>query len=157
MTTKKDIQKNTGTINLFKLLSRVLCKEEIDTRSLPTYVMLYNQPYTDVTEKPYTSSFTTSQLLRNFMDIRSNYSSSEDNCYKSNFVTTIYCSDLTNTSQTYNNLTLALISSDKKSILAAVTFSPEVYNTVRSGGQANIKWVLTISNSDTAISSLSEE
>lgn len=159
--TRSVVKHNHGTTHLFRLLSTILCKDNFNTLSLPTYFMLYKTTPQEIVQSPDTSVNTSRALLRTYVDIVSQ-SSSENNVFESTFTSTIQSSMLTNTTPVEDgNLTLALISGDKRSILAAVEFSSSIYNIVCSGGQTFVKWVMSISNADDiaakAIAELLEE
>ena len=152
--TKKAVAKNHGTSNLFRLFSVMLCKEDFKLRSLPTYFMLYESDYATILDNPETNAAAhqNKKLFRVYLDIQSNYSSFENNAHHANFISTVDSSILVSTQQltSSTNLSLALVDADKKHILAVVEFDRDVYNIIRNGGQAVIRWSLTVSNVDEA-------
>lgn len=152
--TRKMIAKNHGTFHLFRLLSTLLCKETYSVDSLPTYFMLYKKPVSDIVTTPDTAAHSKSEILRGFVDIVSQ-SSSYNNVFESTFMSTIDSSMLGSklSEGDRDNLTLGLISGDKRSILAAVEFDSATYGIVSDGGQTFVKWIMSISNSDDIVAS----
>ena len=144
---KKSVKHNTGSIYLFKLIASVLCRENYSSAKLPTYVMLYNNTVDNIINDPVVQHHRSYELLNRTVDIVGYSSTSINSDIESNFITTIYQSMLTQTLNTPSKVTLALISADKNEILAAVEFDTDIYTIIRSGSQAQLKWVLTISNS----------
>lgn len=148
--TRTALKKNHGTINLFRLLTTVLCKEQFSALSLPTYFMLYNVDPSTIVSDPIPANHRTKQLLNNYISI---ISQTEEDltlspCFASTFTATISASMLIGQSNIDNGVTLALVSGDKQSILAAVEFDHDVFNIVSAGGQTFVKWIMSIANAD---------
>ena len=140
---KKFITHNNGTKNLFHLLTKVLCNEEYSRKDLPNYFYLLSSSVNDVLKNPDTNEHT--NILRFGIEI-SKQSKILEGKYTIEFLGSLTSGNLLNTVTDYTNLTLALVSANKQSILAAVEFSIESFNIVKSGGQAQLKWVMTIEN-----------
>ena len=47
-----------------------------------------------------------------------------------------------------HSLVLAIVAGNQKSLLATVTFDHTIYETVRNGGQAVVRWRMSLSNGD---------
>lgn len=160
--TRKMIARNHGTMHLFRLLSTLLCKEPYSVDSLPTYFMLYKGTVSEILSAPDTAANSGRQLLRGYVDIVSQ-ASSTDMVFVSTFTSTIDASMLASkvSDGERENLTLGLVSGDKRYILAAVPFDSATYGIVADGGQTFVKWIMSISDSDeivaSAISTLLEE
>lgn len=152
--TRKMVAKNHGTTHLFRLLSTLLCKEPYSVDSLPTYFMLYKGTVSDILAAPDTAANSNKQLLRGYVDIISQ-SSSVDMVFESTFTSTIDASMLSSRDGVSGgeNLTLGLVSGDKRSILAAVPFNSAIYGIISGGGQTFVKWIMSISNSDEIVAS----
>lgn len=149
--TRTAVAKNNGTRNLFKLLATVLCRETYQTRSLPTYLMLYDKDVESIIDDPYTNAHSANRLLRNYVDIVSQ--SSNDQTVTSTITSTIDCAMLLKklTPEQATNVSLCLISGDKKDILAVIQFDPQTYAIVSNGGQTFVKWDLSISNNESEV------
>lgn len=143
--TKRQIAYNNGTINLFRLLARILCIEEFNGDDLPTYLMLYSDKPYMILKNPTVANHQSREVLREYLPVTSYVSETQDN-FQSNFVSSIDSTYIYNRSQKYNDLTLALVDQRKRNILAVVEFDVDTYNTVRNGGQAGLHWILEISN-----------
>lgn len=160
--TRTSVKHNHGTNHLFRLFTSILCKETFHTHNLPTYFMLYNTDTQALLSRPDVSTHTSSMLLRQYVDITSQ-SSSKDSIYQATFSSMIDSAMLAGKLPNYATapLTLALVSGDKKSILAVVPFDNEQYGIVSSGGQAYIRWIMSLSNADdltaSAIANLLED
>lgn len=150
--TRSAVARNHGSYHLFSLLSTILCKEDFQQSSLPTYFMLYAGDVDTIISSPDTKSHIARQMLNTYVDIVSESSSSQK-IFNSTFTSTIdfpmIIPDKGKTAP--ENLTLGLISGDKRSILAAVPFDSTVYSIVSDGGQTFVKWIMSISNSDDII------
>ena len=140
---KKFITHNNGTKNLFHLLTKVLCNEEYSRKDLPNYFYLLSSSVDAVLATPITSEHT--NILRFGIEI-SKQSKIIEGKYTIEFLGSLTSGNLLNTVTTYEHLTLALVSANQQSILAAVEFSIDSFNVVKSGGQAQLKWVMTIEN-----------
>ena len=141
---KKFITHNNGTKNLFHLLTKVLCNEEYSRKDLPNYFYLLSSSVNDVLNKPNTNDHT--NILRFGIEISKQSKIDNEGKYTVEFLGSLTSGNLLNTVTEYKNLTLALVSANQQSILAAVEFSIESFNIVKSGGQAQLKWVMTIEN-----------
>lgn len=152
--TRKAVARNHGTMHLFRLLSTLLCKDSYSVDSLPTYFMLYKGTVSEIIADPDTSVNVSRQLFHGYIDIVSQ-ASAVDRVYESTFTSTIDSSMLVSklSENERSNLTLGLISGDKRSILAAVEFDPATYGIVSEGGQTFVKWIMSISNSDEIVAS----
>lgn len=152
--TRRAVARNHGTLHLFRLLSTLLCKEPYSVDSLPTYFMLYKGTVSEIISAPDTAVNISKQLLRGYVDIVSQ-ASSVDSVFESTFTSTIDSSMLVSklSEGERANLTLGLISGDKRSILAAVEFDSATYGIVSDGGQTFVKWIMSISNSDDIVAS----
>lgn len=156
---------NSGTANLFRMFSKLLCKEDFSTRALPTYFMLY-----DVTKEmdgtvtrtlmdnPDVKLHTNKNLLTNYLEF-SSYSSVEQEDttktrYISNFVATIKPEMMISRDpdrvSAIQHVRLAIISSDKASILSVVEFPRKVFATLcentSAASQVLIRWKTYIDN-----------
>lgn len=140
---KKFITHNNGTKNLFHLLTKVLCNEEYSRKDLPNYFYLLSSSVEAVLAEPITTEHT--NILRFGIEI-SKQSKIIEGKYTIEFLGSLTSGNLLNTVTTYEHLTLALVSANQQSILAAVEFSIDSFNVVKSGGQAQLKWVMTIEN-----------
>lgn len=151
---KKVVSRNHGTANLFRLFSVLLCKgrDGAFATKLPAYFMLYNKSLQAVVNTPYTAAHKEQQVLKQYVVVDS-YTSIEEDLYMSNFGATLTSAHLYNFDQ-YTTLSLALVSGDKQDILAVVEFSERVYDTIRNGGQAIVKWQMMLSNWDVAVASI---
>lgn len=152
--TRKMVAKNHGTMHLFRLLSTLLCKEPYSVDSLPTYFMLYKGTVSEILAAPDTAANSGKQLLRGYVDIVSQ-ASSVDMVFESTFTSTIDASMLASKvgEGERENLTLGLVSGDKRAILAAVPFDSATYGIISDGGQTFVKWIMSISNSDEIVAS----
>lgn len=154
--TKRYVSYNSGTLNLFKLFARLLCKEHFDGSDLPLYFMLYAATPDQLIADPNFAKHEKIQVLRELLNIssyvtesRSSITSKTTN-YQSNFVSELDSTYVYNTARMYNDLSLALIDGRKSNILAVVEFSTDVYEVIRRGGQAGLRWILEISNDSSA-------
>lgn len=143
--TKRQLTYNSGTINLFKLFSRILCIEEFNGDDLPCYLMLYSDVPSMILGKPTVMDQRGREILREYVPINS-YVSETNNNFQSNFVSSVDSTYVRDKSKVYRDLTLALVDQKKQNILAVVEFDVDVYNTVRNGGQAGLHWILEVSN-----------
>ena len=144
---KKSIKRNSGTSNLFRLFSVIMSREDFTYKNLPTYFMLYNCSYAELVANPSVESNTSYQLLNNFLDMNS-YSTKDELNFNAVFTSTLSTAMLLNTTEAYPYYSLAIISGDKTSILAAVDFESDVYDVVKTGGQSLIKWIMTVTNKE---------
>lgn len=152
---KKYTQHNSGTSNLFKLFSEIMCREIPDgfLNSLPGAMLLYCSDKMTLVRNPDVTDPENQKmmLLRKPLSLTAYSSVSEidgQRAYQANFRSELHFAQLLNTNEQYEDLTLALVSNDLKSILAVVDFNKEVFNIVRNGGEAIMKWIITVSNLD---------
>lgn len=147
--TRTSVKHNHGTSNLFRLLTTILAKENFKTKTLPTYFMLYAAKPSDLLGSPYVSNFSSKALLYNFVDIISQSETNDANLFSATFTSTIDSSMIIGTtSDTHNNISLALVDGAQQNILAVVEFDEGTYGIINSGGQTFVKWVMTLANAD---------
>ncbi len=146
---------NSGTSSLFRLFSKLITKEGLNElisdggRSVsfyvPSYIMLYDANVDDVLTYPRSSQH--SKLLLDYVSLNSNTEQPLLGKYQAVFTATILHSYLIDKASNRDNLTIALVSGDKETILAAVSFSSETYNkSLLGGGQALVKWSMGLEN-----------
>lgn len=142
----KQIEKrNSGSCNLFRLISCFLSKSSYSMNSLPAYFNLYTDSKDTLLSNSTTSSRTS--VLRNFIDVSSEAKTdTKYTKFTTEYIGTLTSGNLVDTNVSYSHLTLCLISADKNEILAAVDFPVESYNVVRNGGQVQLKWIMEFKN-----------
>lgn len=160
--TRTSVRHNHGTNHLFRLFTSILCKDTFHTHNLPTYFMLYSVDTQALLSQPDVERHKSDMLLRQYVDITSQ-SGSQDSIYQATFSSMLDSSMIIAKLPNYAtaSITLALISGDKKSILAVVPFDNEQYGIISNGGQAYVRWIMSLSNADditaSAIANLLEE
>jgi hypothetical protein len=150
---------NKGSSNLFKLFASLMCGDEYSVSPLPYFIMLYDTDVDSVLRNPSPHAHTEYAALNRKVVLHRYFSDqgiAEDRIYSAIFDTSITREYLSNYVVTCNKenqsiegkpvLTLALISQDGNSILAAVPFLKEEYDHIVAGGSAIIKWSMSLSN-----------
>ena len=148
---KEQVIRNNGTVNLFNLVSKFLCSELSGNieQYLPTYVMLYMSHASMIQASPTTSSHSKEALLNVFIPVVRYTDPLSPK--EANFDFSITKDQLDQFGREGDDMTLALVSGDKKNIIATIEFSSSVYNIIANGGKANVKWIMSISNVDNVI------
>ena len=143
---KKRKLKNNGTEYLFKIFTHMVTGGVVPHTMLPCYLMLYKRNQASICNSPLTEEHTGSELLTNFV-ILHKYTINEDSTYAAVFDTNITPEYKASLSVSRDEpITLALISQDKTSILAAVPFEYDDYTYLESGNSAIIKWTIYLTN-----------
>ena len=160
--------KNNGTYQLFKLLAMLLTRNSsFSSLDFPTYFQLYEYKYensnedekstfNDFIKYPNVKDHKEACLLNNFIKITgemieipdTDSTSTEKNntgSYAARF-TGLLSSGMLINHDSRNNILAAIVSGDKKSILAVVNFNQDAFNSVLDGNQAYLKWTLQITN-----------
>lgn len=152
-THRKYLHKNSGTCHLFSLFSNVLAKKPVDKLSLPTYLMLYDLSSKSVEEiedfKTRAMHEDSLKALKYFVDLNS-YTVTESNNFETEFTALLTASmimDLKEKQQLYS-LHLAIVAGDQNSLLAIVNFDHEIFKTLQSGGQAVVRWRMSLTNAE---------
>ena len=128
---------NTGSKNLFKLISTILSRGNFQADCLPGYLQLCTVTPESIIETPQVSLHKTDLLLTSPLDIRSSYTNYNDETkqWETIFESTLDKTMLRNTnSQT--TLTLVLVSGNRDDILATVSFDSTAYDAILAGNQA---------------------
>lgn len=142
---KKYKLKNHGTEHLFRLFANTLIGGNVSPTSLPFYIMLYNEESSSIRQNPYTQSYISNQLLNKYVLVHK-YTYAQDNIHYAVFDTNI-TPDYRNTNEVEeSSVTLALISQDKLSILAAVDFDYDHLAYLNLGNSIIIKWKMYVDN-----------
>lgn len=141
----KFIAHNNGTRHLFQLLTSILSGNNFSIKNLPAKFDLVNksvsQVLTDGTINPNDSVLTSRLIITKNMTLDSDQNPHLE-------ITSVLSSgNISNTSTAITgNLTLVLLPKDGNTVLAAVDYNVNSYNQLRSGGQAQLIWTLTIEN-----------
>lgn len=142
-------KKNHGTKHLFRLFTSMITGEIVSSSSYPYYLHLISSPLNEVIDKPEITNHVNSALLKFYPQVH-RYSNNIANKYNAIFDATILSEHLRNNMATpaEGGITLALVSQNENTILAAVTFNNEYYNALTQGHSAVIRWTMTIRNSE---------
>lgn len=146
---EKYVKKNSGTKHLFRLFSSILSRQPYTALHLPAYLMLYDLSTSDSTDEfiEAASDVSDFRVLKNFVDLNS-YSVTDSSDYVTEFTAVLTSSMLQNNIDNPHQLVLAVVAGDQKSLLAVITFSHLVYNTIQSGGQAVVRWQMRLTNGE---------
>lgn len=150
--TKNTRCRNSGTRNLFRLLTSFLAGDKVETNNhLPAYIALYNRNSADVLSEPETNNNHDYRLLIDEyipLIAQSFAPTDSDNLverqYRTQFEAVVDYKCVVDVAAT--DITLALVSNNQEHILAAVDFPVDDYNVIRAGGLATIFWNLTFEN-----------
>ncbi len=152
--------RNKGTIHLFRLFASLMAGDEYKPTVFPYYIMLYDTSPNTILTTPNTTTHQSKAVL-NRKVILHRYTTEQqddlDTIYSAVFDTSITREYLNNYVAKYEDpgqrpsadnfiLTLALISQEGDSILAAVPFSKDEYDHIVAGGSAIIKWSMSLTN-----------
>ena len=141
---------NTGTDYLLQMLVKILCGEVASTKNLdlPRYFMLYAESPKSLINNYNVGANSTKQLLKDFIraEAQSDFTRGK---FDGIFTATITGKNLVSrASSGIGGLALALVggSDDSMNILAAVDFDPDVFEILKMGGQAVMKWTMSVAN-----------
>lgn len=148
--TRTQRRNNDGTRNLFRLLTKMLAGEVVDSKTLlPRYVALYSGTVSDITSNPTTSSHS-SLLGAGYLSVLGQSvvptMVGEDTFYRTRFQVVIDTTAINSPESIPTNVSLALVAGNKEDILAVVDFPMNDYQVVCNGGLATITWELQIAN-----------
>lgn len=150
-THRKNIRKNSGTKHLFRLFSSILARENFNSLNLPAYLMLYdlsgmdtesavafrNEAYDDIAYRAF----------KYFIDLNACTVSDTDE-FETEFTALITAPMVLDLDETQiHSLALAIVAGDQQSLLAIVDFDHDIFTTIQSGGQAVVRWRMSLTNS----------
>lgn len=144
---RKYIRKNSGTKHLFRLFSSILARENFNALSLPAYLMLYDLGDRDVdTFKMEAQDNSAFRVLKYFIDLNSSAVTDTD-AFETEFTALLTSSMVLELDETQSHtFVLAIVAGNQKSLLAIVDFSSDVYTIIQSGGQAIVRWKMSLAN-----------
>lgn len=148
--TRKYNRKNSGTRHLFRLFSSILAKENFNSLSLPTYLMLYDLSSlsTDAAEQFLLDGYDdpSYRVFKSFVDLNT-YTVTENDEFSTEFTAVITHPMVLDLEETQiHNLELAIVAGDQQSILAHVHFDHDVFTIIQSGGQTTVRWNMSLDN-----------
>ena len=148
---RKCITHNEATTNLFKLISLMLAGQtaRYSFLSLPTYFMLYyNDNIETMSTTGSTDVLTTADMgapcLKEFIEVNRYVDPNDEISVV--FTANIIPSIITNIDSALDSFRLALVAGNQQDILAHTPFSRDLYDVIRSGGQALVQWRMSVMN-----------
>lgn len=148
----KDVRKNSGTKHLFRLFSSILAREKFNSLNLPAYLMLYDLSGMDhesaVAFRDEAYDDIAYRAFKYFIDLNS-YTASDADDFATEFTALITAPMVIELEESQiHNLVLAIVAGDQQSLLAIVDFDHTVFTTIQSGGQAVVRWQMSLTNSN---------
>ena len=136
---------NTGGESLFRLLTTILCREVYSVDELPTYIMMFARESSDVLSTPnfMTTDASSCSELADYVPVIA-YTEKDGNDVHSSVFTASFVA--TNIRGGASSHSLALVSGDRKNIIAAVDMNENVVGALNQGQQSIVKWKMKIYN-----------
>lgn len=137
---------NNGTEHLFRMFVQMITEGQIAATNLPFYIMLYKSPIETIINNPEPKLHDENKLLTKYVLLHK-YTLEEDDKHYVVFDTNITPDYRNGVSiEDATSLSLALVSQDKLSILAAVDFNKDYLTYLNAGNSAIVKWTMHLEN-----------
>lgn len=142
---------NNGTNELFKLLNRFMARQSVSVGELPGYLTMYNISSSEILPNPDNSKVESREIFSAKVPTIANIVEVDGGSQYLEYTSPLASNNLKPGSlylEAESTVCLALISSDKRRILAAtdIVNGGQLVNSLQQGMTAVVKWKLSFEN-----------